>query len=520
MFCKSFTITVLFVTVFFLEFLGCNNVTIRQNSTVSGEAVFLLSKKKEDAFSYFSAGYFFLLERNWEMAADNFEKANEIDPASERTVKHLATCYFQLGENKKAINALEKLANQTPQEFSFHYTLATLYEAVGRKKEAISEYESARKCKITKLDDVFLADALYRLANIYIELGMIEKSAECFKTMFNMNIIAHPAKFHYEIGLKYFEKNIVDMALEHFLKAKKSDHELTFSSFYITLCYDVLNDYDTAVEEAKEFLLKEPENWVMRLTLSEIYEKLGEKSARDGEIEKIKKILENNIDLGSKNPREYFLLCQIYSNQNKIGEAIKTIENMRLLPLEAETEKEVHFMLANLYYQCQKYDKVEEELRLTIKIDPDFHEANNFLGYYFAENNRNIDEAITLIKRSLNSQPKNAAYLDSLGWAYYKKAQIEERDDYLFMALQKLEEAIKLLEDPDIFEHLGDVNYSLGNWHDALGAWEKAKVLYEKIHVYEKQLENVTHKIDKIKRLISLEKNSTKIMKRHFEKKI
>ncbi|OHB68262.1 MAG: hypothetical protein A2W17_05855 [Planctomycetes bacterium RBG_16_41_13] len=214
------------------------------------------------------------------------------------------------------------------------------------------------------------------------------------------------------------------------------------------------------------------------------------------------------------------MLCQIYSNQNKIGEAIKTIENMRLLPLEAETEKDVHFMLANLYYQCQKYDKVEEELRLAIKVDPDFHEANNFLGYYFAENNRNIDEAITLIRRALNSQPKNGAYLDSLGWAYYKKAQIEERDDYLLMALQMLEEATKLLEDPDILEHLGDVNYCLGSWHDALGAWEKAKVLYEKIHVYEKQLENVTHKIDKIKRLISLEKNSTKIIKRHLEKKI
>ncbi|SOH03536.1 hypothetical protein KSMBR1_1032 [Candidatus Kuenenia stuttgartiensis] len=47
-----------------------------------------------------------------------------------------------------------------------------------------------------------------------------------------------------------------------------------------------------------------------------------------------------------------------------------------------------------------------------------------------------------------------ARILISLGWAYYKKAQIEERDDYLFMALQKLEEAIKLLEDPYIFEHL------------------------------------------------------------------
>ncbi|WP_169703001.1 hypothetical protein [Candidatus Kuenenia stuttgartiensis] len=54
----------------------------------------------------------------------------------------------------------KNLRIKPPQEFSLHYTLATLYEAVDRKKEAISEYEYARKCKITKLDEVFLADSL------------------------------------------------------------------------------------------------------------------------------------------------------------------------------------------------------------------------------------------------------------------------------------------------------------------------------------------------------------------------
>ncbi|MCF6150520.1 MAG: tetratricopeptide repeat protein [Candidatus Kuenenia sp.] len=511
-FTKIFILIASTVILFCLGFLGCCNFNIRQNSP--------LSEKQEEAFSYFSTGYFFLLERNWEIAADNFEKANELDPTSERIMKHLATCYFQLGENEKAISSLEKLAKQIPQEFNIHYTLATLYEGVGRIKDAISEYEYARTCKINKLDYVFLADALYRLANIYIDQGLIEKGAECYQIMFEMHLIAQPAKFHYEIGLKYFEKNIVDRALEHFLKAKKYDPKLNFTSFYITLCYEALNDYDNAVKEANNFLLKEPDNWAMRLTLSEIYEKLGKESETAKEIEKIKEILENSIDMGSKNPREYFLLCQIYRSQHKIDDAINTIENMRLLPLEEEAEKEVHFLLANLYYECQKYDKAEEELRLTLRIDPDFHEANNFLGYYFAENNRNIDEAITLIKRALKSQPKNGAYLDSLGWAYYKKAQIEERDDYLFMALQKLEEAVKILEEPDIYEHIGDVNYSLGNWSNALDVWEKAKVLYEKIPDCGRQLENITKKIEKIKRLISFEKNSTKIIVHQREKSI
>ncbi|MBM4053751.1 MAG: tetratricopeptide repeat protein [Planctomycetes bacterium] len=519
-FAKSFIIIAVSIALSSFGLLGCGSFSTKQNPPESGKDAYLLLRKQKEAFSYFSTGYFFLLERSWEIAADNFEKASEIDPSSERILKHLATCYFQLGENEKAIGSLEKLAKQIPQEFNIHYTLATLYESVGKKKEAIFEYEYARKCNITQLDYVFLADALYRLANIYMDEGVIEKGAECYQTMFKMHLIAQPAKFHYEIGIKYFEKNIVDRALEHFLSAKKYDPKLNFTSFYITLCYDILKDYDNAVEEAKGFLLKEPDNWAMRLTLSEIYEKLERESERDEEVEKIKKILENNVDAGSKNPREYFLLSQIYRSQHKINEAINTIENMRLLPLEEEAEMEAHFLLANLYYESQNYGKVEEELRLALKINPDFHEANNFLGYFFAENNRNIDEAIVLIKRALNSQPTNGAYLDSLGWAYYKKAQIEERDDYLVMALQKLEEAVKILEEPDIFEHIGDVAYSLGSWCDALDVWEKAKALYEKIPSCEKQLGNVTKKIEKLKRLISMEKNSTKIIAGHREKKI
>ncbi|WP_169703010.1 hypothetical protein [Candidatus Kuenenia stuttgartiensis] len=53
--------------------------------------------------------------------------------------------------------------------------------------------------------------------------------------MFNMNDYCPPGKVHYEIGLKYFEKNIVDMALEHFLKAKNMIRTNFFEFLYNTM---------------------------------------------------------------------------------------------------------------------------------------------------------------------------------------------------------------------------------------------------------------------------------------------
>lgn len=492
-----------------VSFLGCSSGIAKHGTQpIVGDKDQSLDMR-EKAYACFCAGYFFMLDRDWENAADNLEKAILFDPSSERIIRHLATCYFQLGKNEKSVYFVEKLAKLKPQEFSVHYTLATLYETMGEYQEAIAEYEWARRCKTTKLDHVFMADALYRLANLYMQGGMMEKGAECYKSMLEMKLVNDPTKIYYEIGQRYFEKNDIKKALEYFLKIKEVDPKSNLIGFYLTLCYNALNDYDNAVHEAKGFLEKEPDNWIIHLVLSEIYGKIKNETGRDDEMKKTEDILKKNVSAGSKNPKEYFLLCQIYRSQRRIHEAIAVIEDMKLIPLDKETQRDAHFLLANLYYEDREFDRVEEELRMTLKVDPDFHEANNFLGYFFAENGKNLDEAIQLINRALKVQPQNGAYLDSLGWAYYKKAQAEGRNDYLIMALQKLQKAIQLLEEPDIYEHIGDIHYSLGNWDETVEFWEKAYKLYKEMSRSDTQVENITAKLEKIKRFI-LEESSGK----------
>jgi len=39
---------------------------------------------------------------------------------------------------------------------------------------------------------------------------------------------------------------------------------------------------------------------------------------------------------------------------------------------------------------------------------------------------KQLDKAIELIKKALSDNPENAAYLDSLGWAYYKLAKEDD----------------------------------------------------------------------------------------------
>ena len=72
-----------------------------------------------------------------------------------------------------------------------------------------------------------------------------------------------------------------------------------------------------------------------------------------------------------------------------------------------------------------------------------------------------------MIKQALVFEPENGAYLDSLGWFYYKKVKLKE-------ALSHLERAASLLSDPVIYDHLGDVFLKLGNADSAKLNWEKS----------------------------------------------
>jgi tetratricopeptide (TPR) repeat protein len=145
---------------------------------------------------------------------------------------------------------------------------------------------------------------------------------------------------------------------------------------------------------------------------------------------------------------------------------------------DEEALKGVRFMLANIYYEMNDHKHVVNELEKVLQIDPDYHQASNFLGYFFVEKGEQLDEALGLIEKALSIEPENGAYLDSLGWAYYKLAD-EDDDEKITLALQKLNKASEYAEDPEIMGHIGDVYYSLGYWERAQGQWEVALKLWE-----------------------------------------
>ena len=123
--------------------------------------------------------------------------------------------------------------------------------------------------------------------------------------------------------------------------------------------------------------------------------------------------------------------------------------------------------------QAGLFDKAADLLRKSIALDPaNAAEAYNYIGFMWADHNLHLDEAEDMVVRALQLDPNNGAYLDSLGWVYYRKGKFEQALSELLRAVQNLSQ-----DDPTVFEHIGDVYSKLNRIPQALEYWQKAMAL-------------------------------------------
>jgi len=133
-------------------------------------------------------------------------------------------------------------------------------------------------------------------------------------------------------------------------------------------------------------------------------------------------------------------------------------------------------------------EKAATLLKKSIELDPSkAAQAYNYLGYMWVDRNINLDEAGSMIRKALEIEPENGAYLDSFGWFYFKKGDFAR-------AITELLHAADLINPPDpvVYEHIGDTYRSLGNAPQALSYWQKALTL-------DPQNQALTSKIDQAK---------------------
>ncbi|QDT55060.1 tetratricopeptide repeat protein [Caulifigura coniformis] len=149
------------------------------------------------------------------------------------------------------------------------------------------------------------------------------------------------------------------------------------------------------------------------------------------------------------------------------------------------------FSLSAIYVHLENFDKGESILEELLAKEPENTQANNDLGYLWADRGKNLPRAKIMIEKALAAEPENAAYLDSMGWVQYRLGQFSEAKESLLKAVKDPKR-----QDATIWDHLGDVYDKLGDKEEAIKAWIKAlEIEFEKPKQEEKLVKSLLQKV-------------------------
>jgi tetratricopeptide (TPR) repeat protein len=266
---------------------------------------------------------------------------------------------------------------------------------------------------------------------------------------------------HYIMGTLYDDLGDIDAAIGEYRKALKTDKTAALIRLNLSAALIKKDDLAGAIQELKKAIELDPSAVEPHAILALIY---TSQSKADLAAQEYEQALLKAAKQSPENPEIQKNLGMLYAQQKRYAEAEQAF---RIIVAASPEDAEAHFILASVLYQMKKQEDTEAHLRKVIELQPDSHQALNFLGYLFAETGRNLDEAHTLISRALALDPQNGAYLDSLGWVYFKKGEYEK-------ALSELKKAVALIDDPVVYEHLGDVYRQLNDTGAAALNWKKS----------------------------------------------
>jgi len=126
-------------------------------------------------------------------------------------------------------------------------------------------------------------------------------------------------------------------------------------------------------------------------------------------------------------------LAYIYVITKRIKMAEYELKRLQASGLESPL---LYNTLAYAAWLQKQHKNAIEFYEKSLEIDSENATAMNSMGYILADTGIDVMRALRLCRRAVDHKPQSAAYLDSLGWAYYKSGEITEARSWLKRALE------------------------------------------------------------------------------------
>ncbi|MEO8351776.1 MAG: tetratricopeptide repeat protein [Chthoniobacteraceae bacterium] len=432
-------------------------------------------------------------------------------PTQPQPLVYLSQLYSRyLKKPDLALRYAEQAVAVAPETFSGYLAAYELHVIAENPKKAEAVLERASKSKTT--DPKFWL----QLGDLFTRLYLKEDGSSNPNDQARMNAVydkaaelgKDDASIQAKVGDYYVLSRQVKEAIPYYraaLETPKSSDENALLNLRDKLAraFLITEQTDDAIAMLEQTLVENPMRY-------ETYELLGELYEKKGEVEKALGNYEKSLLLDGSRPENYLRVADMYLRQRKIDQAVEAMKAARarfpnvpqitfslaitLSQAKKHTEAMTAFAVAqadaelsnqelldsSFYFQygaaaeqAGLMEKAADMLRESIRLAPNSAaQAYNYLGYMWADRGMNMDEAGEMIRKALELDPDNAAYLDSLGWYYFKVGKPDEALTQLLRAADGMQEG-----DPVVYDHIGDTYHLLGKNAEAMNYWQKAMAL-------------------------------------------
>jgi tetratricopeptide (TPR) repeat protein len=407
-------------------------------------------------------GQTLLAEEKFADALAVYQKLSDLMPDDSDVYLRLAQIYRELHQLDHAEENLLKARQYAPGSLEVMYNEAMLYEAQGRYEDAIRVLSDA--VSGLKSQSPVLPSRRRSLAILYQKLGQLYRDTQNFQA-----------------AIYTFEE-----------LGRLGEEEDRRSRMLIMDTYRAAKDLPKALQAGKDALAKYPSDPGLRTSDALL---LGE----NGQTDEAVKILRSQLTKTEADRDIYLNIAQVYERGRRYKEAEEAARTAEAIPGDPHDNEMVWFLLGAIYERQKFYDRAEVEFKKALDANPRNGPVLNYYGYMLGDLGIRLDEAEALVQRALKEEPLSGAYLDSLGWIYYRENKLAEAEATLRKAVQRDS------HDATIRSHLADVYAKSGRtdlaaieWEKSLAEWHRslpADVETEKIAEIEKKLSQVKHRV-------------------------
>ncbi|GAC1625074.1 MAG: tetratricopeptide repeat protein [Candidatus Acidiferrum sp.] len=408
-------------------------------------------------------GQTLVAEEKYPQALEVYQKLADLMPDDADVYLRLAQIYRELHQLDKSEENLVKARQYAPGSLEVMYNEAMTYQAQGRFEDAIRILSDAAAG--VKTQSTVLPTRRRSLAILYQQLGQLYRETQNYQA----------AVYTYE--------DLGHLGEEEDQRARQLLMET----------YRGAKDLPKALQTGKEALAKYPKDPAIRTSLAML---LAENQQTDEAV----KLLRGGEGKGAAPDREMYLnLAQIYERGLRFKEAEESAKAAEALPGAPRDNEMAWFLLGAIYERQKFYDRAETEFKKILAVNPKNDAVLNYYGYMLGDRGIRLDEAEAMVKQALKDEPFNGAYLDSLGWIYFKQNKLVEAETTLRKSVQREG------HDATIHSHLGDVYAKTGRMEQAATEWEKsltewrrvlpADMEADRVAELEKKLGQVKHRV-------------------------